>query len=121
MRDFRKLLVWRKAHDLALAVRLASSRFPRGYASQKDQMLRSAESIACNIVEGCGARTRKDFVKFLGFSLRSAKELDYQLQLARDCGVFPNYVHDPLASEANQVGRMLYRLQQKVLSDTADP
>jgi four helix bundle protein len=43
-------------------------------------MLRAAESIPFNIVEGCGAHTRKDFARFLDISIKSSLELEAQLQ-----------------------------------------
>jgi len=88
MQDYRKLRVWRKAHELALSARRAASRFPRtGYASLRVQITTSAESIAFNIVEGCGATSPKELARFLGISIKSTMELEYQLKLALDYGV----------------------------------
>lgn len=43
-------------------------------------MIRAAESITTNIVEGCGAATRREFARFLDISIKSTSELEYQLQ-----------------------------------------
>src|SRR5687768_13258985 len=88
MQDYRTLRVWRKSHALALATRRAVSRFPRtGYASLRAQMTTSAESIAFNIVEGCGSSSSKELARFLDISIKSTLELEYQLRLATDYGV----------------------------------
>jgi four helix bundle protein len=61
--------------------------FPRGkYAELKAQMRRATESIANNIGEGCAAASRKEFTRYLDISIKSASEVDYQLQFAHDLG-----------------------------------
>src|SRR5262245_18687882 len=65
MRDYKKIRVWASAHALAIKVRQATTRFPRrGYASLKEQIVRAAESIVFNIVEGAGASTQREFARF---------------------------------------------------------
>ena len=116
MQDYRKLLVWRRAHTLVLNVRTATRRFPRsGYAQLKSQMTTAAESIAFNIVEGCGAATRKEFARFLDISVKSATETHYQLQLARDYGVMRDSDWTQYSAEAIAIRKMLYTLRKKVL------
>src|SRR5687768_16467635 len=89
MQDVQKIVAWQQAHQVALIVRQATKRYPKnGYASQKAQMIRAAESIAANIVEGCGSRTRRELARFLDISLKSSTELEGWLLLARDCRVF---------------------------------
>jgi len=55
------------------------------------QMRRAAVSIPSNLAEGSGKNTDADVARFARISLGSAKELEYQLLLARDLG----YVTDP--------------------------
>ena len=54
MKDFRDLTVWRKAHELTLAVYRVTEEFPKheihGLTSQ---MRRASASVAANIAEGC--------------------------------------------------------------------
>ena len=49
-------------------------------------MRRSAVSVAANIVEGCGRESRLDFLRFLGMSFGSARELGYYIGLANRLG-----------------------------------
>jgi four helix bundle protein len=116
MQDFRRLLVLQRAHAFALDVRRVTDAFPRvGYADLKSQLRRAAESIATNIVEGCGASSRKEFARFLDISIKSASEVDYQLQFARDLGVLPHARWKPLAQEVVELRKMLSALRRTVL------
>ena len=116
MQDFRRLLVWERAHGLVLGVRRGIRKFPRSErGSLKSQMTNAAESIAFNIVEGCGATSSKEFARFLDISIKSTSELEYQLQLAADCGLLPRRVWSPLAAETVEIRRMLCGLRRRVL------
>jgi len=81
MQNFRRLHVWERAHQFALDVRIATESFPRtGYSELKAQLVSAAESIPTNIVEGCGASSRKEFARYLDISIKSTLEVEYQLQ-----------------------------------------
>ena len=86
-----------------------------GYTDLKSQLRRSAESIVTNIVEGCGASSRKEFARFLDISIKSTSEVDYQLQLARDLGVLRHARWKPLAQEVVELRKMLSALRRTVL------
>jgi four helix bundle protein len=121
MQDFRRLVVWQRAHRFALNVRDATRHFPRtGYRDLKAQITRAAESIASNIVEGCGAASRRDFARYLDISIKSACEVDYQLELARDVGVLPHTLWKPLAREVVEIRKMLSGLRRALLQADAD-
>jgi len=82
MQDHRKLEIWNRS--CSLAVRGAAELFPkRGYAELKQQMISAAESMAHTIVEGCGADTQKEFARYLGLSIKSNRELEGELEMAR--------------------------------------
>lgn len=79
MRDYKELVVWQRAHALTIDIRRATKSFPRsGYAALLSQIVRAAESIAMNIVEGCFAASQKDFARFLDISIKSSGEVEYQ-------------------------------------------
>ena len=124
MQDFRRLLVWQRAHTFALDMHRAIDAFPRGkYAELKAQMRRATESIANNIVEGCAAASRKEFARYLDISIKSASEVDYQLQLAHDLGAIDTATWRPLAREVVELRKMLWGLRRTVLAtpDSRDP
>ena len=118
MHNYRRLGVWRKAHALALNVRRVAREFHRaGSATLKAQITRSSESIPTNIVEGCFSATQKEFARFLDISIKSTGEVEYQLQLARDCGLICDRDWRSLSEDAIEVRRMLVGLRKKVLRD----
>src|SRR6476660_7933904 len=85
--DFKKLLVWQKAHALALNVHRVATRIRRSYDLQlRSQLIRSAFSIPANIVEGRRQSSDKEFARFLRIALNSGCELEYHLIAARDIG-----------------------------------
>jgi four helix bundle protein len=116
MQPFRDLHVWERAHTHALDVRRATRLFPRrGYTSFKNQITDAAESIPFNIVEGCGAASRKEFARFLDVSIKSTCELEYQLQLARDYSVLSDHSWRSLSAETVEIRQMLCGLRRTVL------
>jgi len=82
---FEDLVVWRKAHQLVLAVYKLTTTFPKsetyGLASQ---FRRAAVSIPANIAEGFKRRGNADKVRFLNVAQASLEESRYYLYLARD-------------------------------------
>jgi four helix bundle protein len=119
MQDFRRLLVWQRAHEHVLNVRRAVKGFPRSErGSLKTQTINAAESIAFNIVEGCGTTSSKEFARFLDISIKSTCEVEYQLQLAKDCNLLPRHVCRPLSAETIEIRRMLCGLRRKVLDQS---
>ena len=120
MQDYHNLDIWRRSHALALKVRRATNSFPRtGFAEMKAQMTDSAESIPYNIVEVCGASTRKEFARFIQIAIKSSCELEYQLELARDNGVLSRRDWRALAGETVEIRRMMCGFR-KTLLDAGD-
>ncbi len=78
-------------------------------------MVNAVESIAFNIVEGCGSTSSKEFARFLDISIKSTCELEYQLQLATDCDLLPPRVWSSLSAETVEIRRMLCGLRRRVL------
>lgn len=115
MKDFRTLLVWRRAHELTVAVYKLTKDFP---ADERfgliSQMRRSSSSVPTNIAEGCGRDTNPDFNRFLQIAFGSASELDYQLILALDLGYLGQNAHAELKAKLIEVQKMLASLIRKV-------
>lgn len=108
MYPYRRLLVWQKAHTLAIDVRSA---FRRCAAPDiASQVRRASASVPTNIVEGAGSQTNGLFVRFLGIALASSQETEYLLLLARDTGHLAPPDHERLGGQCAEVQRMLYGL-----------
>ena len=117
MQNYRKLRVWAEAHELATVTRSATHKFPRyGFGTLHNQMVRAAESILFNIVEGCGANTPREFARFLEISSKSTLELECQLELARDYGIIQRKAWAALNARVISVRRMSWGLRRKVLA-----
>jgi four helix bundle protein len=85
MQDYRKLLVWQKAHKLVIDIYVITKGFPKDELyGVTSQLRRAAVSIAANIVEGAGRKTKPDFARFLTMSLGSTNEVEYFLVLSKD-------------------------------------
>ncbi|MDQ6755774.1 MAG: four helix bundle protein [Bacteroidota bacterium] len=79
MRDYKKLDVWKKAHEQYMFIRkYIAVKLPKEERFElTSQLLRASLSVPLNIVEGCGRFTDKDFAHFLDNSLGSINETDY--------------------------------------------
>ncbi|MDB5306529.1 MAG: four helix bundle protein [Gemmataceae bacterium] len=108
MQDFRNLKGWQKSHQLVLEVYQATRGYPKEELfSLTQQTRRSAMSIPTNIAEGCGRGSDVDLKRFLWIASGSAKELDYQLILARDLGFLDDATYVGLGKTLDEVKRML--------------
>ncbi|HSE48558.1 MAG TPA: four helix bundle protein [Terriglobales bacterium] len=120
MKDFRQLTVWEKAHQTVLDRYRVSARFPADERfGLTSQIRRCSVSIAANIAEGCGRESDGDFQRFLQNAMGSARELDYELLLARDLEYLPRADHSRLHSATQEIQRMLGSLIRKVAADRA--
>ena len=91
MRDFRKIIAWQKADDLAVLVyEVTGESFPRhelyGLTSQ---IRRAAVSVASNIAEGSGRQYATEFRQFLYTARASLAEVEYYVHLAVRLGYLP--------------------------------
>jgi len=119
MRDFRKLQVWQRAHQLVQAVYKVTAHFPRtetyGLVSQ---MRRAAVSIPTNIAEGCGREGEAELGRFFQIAAGSASELEYEVLLAGDLGFLEEGEYDQLSEGTIEVKRMLTAFSRKLKADS---
>jgi len=118
MGDFKKLKVWRKAHALSLNTYRIVRRI-RGaeHVSLRSQIVKAAISIPTNIVEGNGYKSRRDFIRFLGYSVNSATELEYHLIFARDIEVISKSDFRSLLDQLTEVRKMIHGLLNYLSGD----
>jgi four helix bundle protein len=83
MRNFRKIVAWQKADDLAVSVYEVSKCFPKAEIyGLTSQLRRAAVSVAANIAEGSGRESQRDYLHFLHIARGSLAETDYLIHLA---------------------------------------
>ena len=88
MQNFQNLLVWQKAHELALHTYRLTVDFPREEAfGLRNSLRRTAIDIPGFIAEGCGKTNDADFSKALGVALGFANRLQYYALVAHDLGL----------------------------------
>lgn len=84
---FKDLIVWQKAKNLAVIVYRASEGGALGRDfGLRDQIRRSAVSIASNLSEGDERATDKESVRFFYIAKGSLAELRTQIQIAYEIG-----------------------------------
>ncbi len=115
MNDFRRLIVWQRAHQAAVETHRTTTPFSTGDARWLAiQMRRAAASVAANIAESCGRGSLRDEARFLYVAAGSARELQYFAILARDVGVLPEEACARLEGLATETQRMLAVLIRRV-------
>ena len=78
--DYRDLVAWQRAMDLALIVDAVCDKLPRHEWKTAAQIRDSAKSVYRNIAEGNGRFSTTDFLRCLGISNGSLNELESDLQ-----------------------------------------
>jgi four helix bundle protein len=78
----------------------------------RDQIRRSAISIASNLAEGDERETDKESIRFFYIAKGSLAELRTQVQIAHEIGYFKRELYETLENECIELGRMIGRLIQ---------
>ena len=98
-----------RAYYFALKIIRFLEKLPRNYISltMGKQLLRSATSIGANIIEAQAASSKKDFINFLNYSLKSANETKFWLGLLRDSGKVKKAEVNKLLQEVGEFSKIL--------------
>lgn len=106
--SFEKLELWRRSQALSIEVyRLLADCRDWGF---KDQITRSANSIADNIAEGAERRGKAEFQQFLSYAKGSAGETRSQMMRAMALGYIPADAGQTLVVELREISRMIHGL-----------
>ena len=115
MHDFRRLHVWQRSREFAVAISKLTRGFPRSdHGVVAAQLRRAALSIPANIAEGCGKSSRKDVVRFLQIASASALEVENHLLIASDLGYLSAKAAQHSLGEIQAIQRMLAGLSRRV-------
>jgi four helix bundle protein len=109
--SFEDLEVWKRACNLAVHVYELLRKCPD--YGLRNQMQRSAVSIASNIAEG-SERSGKDFARFLTIARGSAAELRIQIYIAAKIGLIDLDEMTQVVKETKEISRMLTGLAGSV-------
>jgi four helix bundle protein len=115
MRDFHRLLVWEKSHQLTLEIYRITETFPSNEQyGLVSQLRRCCASIPSNVAEGAGRSTDVEFARFIDIAAGSANEVEYQILLARDLKFIGAEAYEELNTGVNEVKKMLAALSRKL-------
>jgi len=120
-RDHRKLKAFELANDLVIQVYDATRTFPKEEPfGPTSQIRRAAVSAPANIVEGCGRRSTRDFLRFRDLAHGSLRELGYLMGLARRLGYLTQSRADALVALYEQASRVLAGLGRSLRAAPPD-
>ena len=78
MANYRDLIVFQKADELAFQIYKLTEKFPKSEMfGLTSQIRRATLSIPTNIVEGYARKSKKELAQFIGIALGSHAETEY--------------------------------------------
>lgn len=107
--DFKELIVYKKAFNLAMEVYEVSKSFPKEEKySLTDQIRRSSRSVCANIAEAYRKRLYvRHFVSKLTDSDAENSETIVWLDFSVECNYLPKETHKRMIQEAIETGKLL--------------
>lgn len=113
--NYKNLIVWQKAVDLATQIYELTERFPKSEIfGISSQMRRAAVSIPSNIAEGRCRTGKNEFRNFLGIAYGSAAELQTQLEIAKKLPFSRELDYNNVESKTEEVVVMLRSMISKI-------
>lgn len=118
--NFRKLEVYKRALLFGRTVRQMTARFPRQEMfAPNSQYKRAVDSIALNIAEGSGSGSKKEFSKFIGYSIRSGYECGSCADIAATQQYISRKEYEDVVHETDEIISMLIGLQRSIQRDSS--
>jgi four helix bundle protein len=114
IRDFKDLVAWQKAHRLAVNVYKATEHFPKDeHFGLTNQVRRASVSVASNIAEGFGRRTKADRIHFYDMARASLHEVQAQMLIAKDISYLSEDEYANINAKAIECHKILTGLINK--------
>lgn len=115
MQDFKKLLVWQKAHQLALLTYRLTADFPRDELfGLRNSLRKTSVDIPAYIAEGCGRLSGEEAGRAVVGAIALANRLEYYELMARDLQMITAKNHDILLEATVEVRKMLSGFAKRV-------
>jgi four helix bundle protein len=113
-KGYKKLILWRKADDLAFKTYLKTKQFPKDELyGITNQLRRAVLSVPTNISEGMGRQGRNETRQFLNIALGSLGETEYLLDFCYRMKFMNENEYNKLESLRSEVGAMLWTIYKK--------
>ena len=116
---YKDLVVWQEAMNLIEMIYLETKKFPKEEIyGMTSQMRRAAVSVAANISEGNGRRSRREYHHFLEIANGSLLELETHILIAQRVSLLQSEVSEQLQTQLHLVGRLLGGLMNYLKPET---
>lgn len=110
-RDFKKIIAWQKADNLAVEIYRLTGSFPKeelyGLTSQ---IRRAVVSVPANIAEGSSRNHKNEYRQFLFIAKSSLSEVEYYIHLARRLGYIDDKAYYKCMELQQETAKVLYGL-----------
>jgi four helix bundle protein len=115
MQDFKNLLVWQRAHELALLTYRLTVNFPRDEMfGLRNSLRRTSVDVPAYIAEGCVKPNDAEFAKSLSASLAFANRLEYYALLSRDLNFLEEATHKDYESAITEVKKRINKFRSRL-------
>lgn len=115
---FQDLTVWQQAHEFVLIVYKHSECFPKNEIfGLTSQFRRASVSIAANIAEGYGKKSKADKLRYYNISQGSVQECQYYIVLSKDLNYINNEVYRLMEEKLENVSKLLNSYCRAIQSD----
>lgn len=105
---YRQLIAWQKSIDYVDSIYDATEQFPNDERfGLTSQLRRAVVSIASNIAEGQGRKSRNDFIRFLRQARGSLCEVETQLIIARRRHYISEELCNRLLAQSDELSRII--------------
>jgi len=122
IKSYKDLAVWQKAMDMtSLAYRVTSDLPVDERFGLISQTRRAAVSVPTNIAEGHRRASTKDYLRFLSIAAGSLAEVETLVELASRLYSIRSTHMEELVGQADEVGKMLRSLQQRLEARLPSP
>lgn len=107
-KNYRDLIAWQKAMDLATAIYRITESFPKKEQyGLTNQLRRAVVSISSNIAEGQGRGATRDFVRFLCMAKGSLQEVQTQVEIAHRLDFIKHEERETVLASSEEVAKLL--------------
>ncbi len=109
--DFERLKVYQKSLDFIDEIFHIIKNFPREYRySLGENLIRAGLSIANNLAEGNGKKSKKEKNRYFGISLDSTRECVSVFNVLKRQDLIKEDKYDKVHSEAKEITSMIWGL-----------
>jgi len=121
IRPHKKLKVWQESVDFVSEIYPMLTSYP---SEEKfgliSQIKRASTSVSINIAEGAARSSKKEFVRFLYYSMGSISELDTLFEISLNLNYLSAKNHKQLIEKLNKLSAMTNGLIKSLKKDITE-